>query len=257
MHVCASMVQFGFRHNSRIEFEMRVLFVRHGETDWNKEARLQGQLDVPLNDAGRKEAASAGREIRHRLDGEEQQQRVHIISSDSLRALETATIIGKELGGSCTPEKTALLRERGLGEFEGRLWHDVAKLVPNYDALAEPKFITVLDELLKNRSAGESREQFIDRVGNCALQLQNEIRNDSIHNVFIIVTHGLTLRCLIASLFFDIGKGWPNLEIKNCSVSEARITDGRITSLVSLNETHHLPQKRTPDRYAMLKKAKL
>jgi broad specificity phosphatase PhoE len=43
----------------------RLYFVRHGETDWNVEGRLQGQLDIPLNDHGRKQAHAAATYLKH------------------------------------------------------------------------------------------------------------------------------------------------------------------------------------------------
>jgi broad specificity phosphatase PhoE len=69
----------------------RLLLVRHGETDWNAEGRLQGQTDRPLNDFGRRQA----RQLAEQLESEELEA---IYSSDLARARETAKIVGERLG---------------------------------------------------------------------------------------------------------------------------------------------------------------
>ena len=69
----------------------RLLLVRHGETDWNADGRLQGQTDRPLSDFGRKQARGLADELA--AEGFEA-----IYSSDLARARETAEIIGARLG---------------------------------------------------------------------------------------------------------------------------------------------------------------
>lgn len=85
-----------------------LTLVRHGETDWNRDRRIQGSTDIPLNDTGRAQARTAA----ETLSGDV------IVSSDLSRAHETARIIAAELG---LPEPRAYpeLRERSYGEAEG------------------------------------------------------------------------------------------------------------------------------------------
>jgi broad specificity phosphatase PhoE len=85
-----------------------LTLVRHGETDWNRDRRIQGSTDIPLNDTGRAQARTAA----GTLSGE------IIVSSDLSRARETAQIIAAQLG---LPEPRAYreLRERSYGEAEG------------------------------------------------------------------------------------------------------------------------------------------
>ena len=92
----------------------RVLFLfRHGETDWNREGRLQGHTDTPLNAAGFAQAEALSEALRsHRLDA--------IVSSDLLRALTTARIAAEALKVPLFTEP--LLRETNVGEAEGLLW---------------------------------------------------------------------------------------------------------------------------------------
>jgi broad specificity phosphatase PhoE len=87
-----------------------LLLVRHGETDWNAEGRLQGQTDRPLNDFGRRQA--------RRLAEELADDRIEAIySSDLARARETAAIVGERLGLPVTFDSD--LREKDWGNWEG------------------------------------------------------------------------------------------------------------------------------------------
>ncbi len=93
----------------------RVLLIRHGETDWNRDRRIQGVTDIPLNNTGRRQAAAAAAAIRDIVSPD---AALTVVSSDLLRAAETAAIIAAELGiAEPTPEP--LLRERAYGEGEG------------------------------------------------------------------------------------------------------------------------------------------
>jgi broad specificity phosphatase PhoE len=87
-----------------------LLLVRHGETDWNADGRLQGQTDRPLNDFGRRQAQRLGEQ----LQGE---RLVAIYSSDLARARETAEIVGERLGLPVVLDSG--LREKDWGNWEG------------------------------------------------------------------------------------------------------------------------------------------
>ncbi len=87
-----------------------LLLVRHGETDWNAEGRLQGQTDRPLSDYGRRQA----QQLAGGLESEEVEA---IYSSDLARARETAEIVGERLG--LTVELDPDLREKDWGTWEG------------------------------------------------------------------------------------------------------------------------------------------
>jgi broad specificity phosphatase PhoE len=89
----------------------RFLFLRHGETSYNKLSIYQGQLDVPLNDTGRRQAAEAANLLRRRDIS-------RIVSSDLSRALETATIVNRHLGVEIAIDPR--LRERHFGSFQDK-----------------------------------------------------------------------------------------------------------------------------------------
>ncbi|MFL0566670.1 histidine phosphatase family protein [Microbacterium sp. 179-I 1D1 NHS] len=92
-----------------------LTLVRHGETDWNRNRRIQGSTDIPLNDTGREQARAAGLALAEVLD---RSTPTVIASSDLSRASETARIIAGILD---LPEPRAYpeLRERGYGDAEG------------------------------------------------------------------------------------------------------------------------------------------
>lgn len=87
-----------------------LLLVRHGETDWNADGRLQGQTDRPLNDFGRHQARELAEEL-----ADEQLDAVY--ASDLSRARETAEILGEQLGLAAVLDPD--LREKDWGTWEG------------------------------------------------------------------------------------------------------------------------------------------
>lgn len=95
----------------------RICLVRHGETEWNAARRIQGQIDIGLNEIGLRQAAAAGRWLKGAGI-------VALYSSDLKRAWNTAQAIGAALG--LTPSAVPEMRERRYGVFEG-LTYDEAK----------------------------------------------------------------------------------------------------------------------------------
>lgn len=85
-------------------------FVRHGNTDWNRERRAQGHTDVPLNALGRQQAEAIGKRLEH-------ESWDIIISSDLSRAWETAVSIGSYMNKKVVADQR--LREISLGQVEG------------------------------------------------------------------------------------------------------------------------------------------
>ncbi len=100
----------------------RIIAVRHGETAWNVDSRVQGHLDIALNDKGRWQA----RQTAQTLAGEDI---AAVYSSDLLRAWDTALSIADSLGLSVTTDEG--LRERHFGDFEGKTFDEVAALWPD------------------------------------------------------------------------------------------------------------------------------
>lgn len=104
----------------------RILAIRHGETAWNVGTRIQGHIDIPLNDTGRRQAQRLARALAARDD-------IHAIySSDLQRAHDTAAAIAAATGAPLTTHTG--LRERGFGLFEGRTYAEIEQRWPEESA---------------------------------------------------------------------------------------------------------------------------
>ncbi len=129
----------------------RVLAIRHGETAWNVDTRLQGKLNIALNSKGRRQAASVGLAL-----AQEQEPIAAIYSSDLSRAHDTALAISKETNVAIKTDVG--LQERGFGVFEGKTLAEAEVLWPNDVKLwrqRDPDFCP---------DGGESLRQFKARV---------------------------------------------------------------------------------------------
>jgi probable phosphoglycerate mutase len=109
---------------------LRLLFVRHGQSEWNALGRWQGQADPPLSDFGRMQARLAARAIT--ADAEREASPVAgIVTSTLVRALETATIISDELQISPLHLEVDLV-ERDAGEWSGLTRAEIDERFPGY-----------------------------------------------------------------------------------------------------------------------------
>jgi probable phosphoglycerate mutase len=100
----------------------RIIAVRHGETAWNVDARIQGQTDIDLNETGRWQADRVGEALSREPVGA-------VYSSDLGRAHQTAQAIARHQGSPVIPHKG--LRERCFGMFEGRTFDEIHRTWPD------------------------------------------------------------------------------------------------------------------------------
>jgi len=127
----------------------RLIAIRHGETAWNVDTRIQGHLDIPLNDIGRWQAARAA----EALAGEPIEA---VYASDLSRAFETAAAVARVAGVEVVPEPG--LRERHFGVFQGRTFAEIEAESPDQAMRwrkRDPDFTA---------EGGESLNTFRDRV---------------------------------------------------------------------------------------------
>jgi probable phosphoglycerate mutase len=99
----------------------RVIAVRHGETAWNVDTRIQGHLDIDLNAKGLWQAQRLAEALAH-------EPLAAIYSSDLARAWQTAQAVARDRALAVQPEPR--LRERSFGAFEGRTFHDIRDELP-------------------------------------------------------------------------------------------------------------------------------
>lgn len=145
--------------------------MRHGETDWNLNQRLQGHSDRPLNDTGREQARGLAAEL-----AEEELEAVY--SSDLSRAQETARIVAETRGLDVSelPE----LRERHFGSWEGLTDDEIHERFPQ----------EVADGVLGD---GESRDELDRRV----LGALRRIADEHPAGTVLVVSHGGPLRAVL------------------------------------------------------------
>ncbi|CAB5718089.1 Phosphoglyceromutase [Delftia tsuruhatensis] len=150
----------------------RIIAIRHGETAWNVDARIQGHLDIPLNDIGLWQAAQAGKA----LAGEAVSA---IYSSDLLRAYATAQAVERTTGAPLAADKG--LRERCFGSFEGQTFAEIEVTHPE-DALRwrkrDPDFVPA--------GGGESLRMLRERIATTVDRLAALHAGEQI----VIVAHG-------------------------------------------------------------------
>ena len=99
-----------------------LYFIRHGETDWNVERRIQGTSDIPLNQKGRQLALRHGK-VMAQMD--EDWTRYRFVVSPLSRTRETFEIIQGELGNDIEPRFEPRIAENSFGRWEGCTWADL------------------------------------------------------------------------------------------------------------------------------------
>lgn len=157
--------------------------VRHGETAWNANGRWQGHAHVPLNETGRTQAQLLAEHLKSKGVGFKA-----IITSDSMRAAQTAEKIGAALGIPVL--RDARLREIDIGEWQGLTADEVRAWDPErYHAVD-------LDPWLVKRPGGESGAD----VGARAMACLEEHGQDAHGGHLIAVSHGGTIRNLLQHL---------------------------------------------------------
>lgn len=150
----------------------RICFVRHGETNWNIEQRLQGQMDLALNATGEAQAVAVGR----RFVGS---TAAALYSSDLLRARQTAQPISEALHLPIVLLQA--LRERHFGRCEGMTLKEIS-----HQYVDDARAIQCHDPDHASPGGGESRRQHQVRILDCIEHLVCEHEGQSI----VVVTHG-------------------------------------------------------------------
>ncbi|MBC7954415.1 MAG: histidine phosphatase family protein [Cytophagales bacterium] len=204
-----------------MEQATRILAVRHGETAWNVDTRIQGQLDIPLNDTGRWQA--------ERLAASVADEGVHAIySSDLLRAYQTAQAIAQATG---LPVNTdTALRERGFGEFEGHTYKEIEARWPEQSERWRKR-----DPDFSPGVTGESLHVFFERCVTVATRLAAAHPGQTI----ALVAHGGVMDCLYRAasrLDLQAARSW---QLGNASINRLLYTAGGFT-LVGWSDTSHL-----------------
>ena len=204
---------------------LRLLLVRHGETDWNQQMRFQGQTDVELNARGREQGGAVA--LRRRSEPLQA-----IYSSDLRRAMHTAQIIARYHGLSPAPD--ADLRELSYGVWEGMSREEI--LASEWAELFE-KYRK--DSLRYRPPGAEYPEQILER----SRRVLQHIRQKHHEGTVCIVGHGGSLRALICVALSAPLETFRHIRLDNASLSAIECRDDWMwVSLI--NDTCHLVQEK-------------
>jgi probable phosphoglycerate mutase len=202
-----------------------ILLIRHGETAWNAERRLQGHLDIPLNDEGERQAALLARALAaETIDV--------LVASDLRRARQTAQAVA-DLRGLALDIEPAL-RERGYGGFEGLLYSEIEQRFPREFAAWQARDVEA--QLPPGRNVGESFRTFFDRATGAIVALAAANPGKTI----ALVAHGGVLECA-----YRLAQGLPletprDFKVYNASINRFRFDPAGGLVLHSWGEVDHL-----------------
>lgn len=197
----------------------RLCLVRHGETAWNAQGRVQGQLDIPLNEVGQRQARAVGAVL-----GSEKFDALY--SSDLQRVMQTAAPAAQALG--MAPVLDARLRERHFGMFETLTYVEVKEKHPEEYARFHRK------DLDYDFRSGESLRAFNAR----ALAGVGEIAARHAGGSVLVFTHGGVLE-MVYRHAMNAGLSSPrDFEIPNAAINRVEIAGEAWQVLLWADKTH-------------------
>jgi len=198
----------------------RLVVIRHGETAWNAEQRIQGHTDIPLNERGRWQAAR----LAEAMQGEDI---AAVYSSDLQRAAETAAPLARAAGVAVIPQTG--LRERSFGSFEGATFREIEHRWPD-DAMRWRR-----REAGFAPGGGEALAFFYERSVGTARRLAAAHRGQLV----ALVAHGGVLDCLYRAatgIALDAPRTW---QLGNASINRLLASEEAFV-LVGWNDSGHL-----------------
>ena len=199
----------------------RLIVVRHGETAWNVDTRIQGHLDIPLNATGLWQA----RQLGDALAGEAISA---IYTSDLLRARKTAQAVADATGAALVDEPG--LRERAFGSFQGRTFAEVEAEHPEQARRwrqRDPDYAPDGGESLR-----VLRERVVDTTHRLAARHPGEL--------VLLVTHGGVLDVLYRAATRQDIQAPRTWQLGNAAINRLLWTHGHGLSLVGWADTQHL-----------------
>jgi broad specificity phosphatase PhoE len=201
-----------------------ILFVRHGETEWNKTGRFQGSTDISLSEDGILQAKYLMERLNNKFD--------YVFTSPLSRAYHTATILCQK-NPDLEPVIVDNLTEINFGAWEGLTIEQIKEQYPiehqNWKIDEDNGYLVGGDLTIKNAST---------RAKDAILDIVNSHKGKRI----VIVAHGGILKAGLIGLF-----GWKmtmyhKFFLGNTSITKVTLSETLSPVLVSLNDTSHLPQ---------------
>ena len=205
----------------------RIVLIRHGETDWNTETRIQGHTDIPLNAKGKWQAQRVGAAL-----AEEGLQAVY--SSDLQRAHATAQAVAQACG--LPLQVSTRLRERAFGRFEGRTFVEIESEWPEAAQrwrLRDPSF---------GPPGGESLQVFYERC----VQAVHDLAAAHEGQAVAMVAHGGVLDCLYRAATGQALNAPRTWVMANAGINRL-LRAGEVLTLVGWADVSHLEGEPSSD----------
>ena len=220
------------------------ILIRHGETDWNRELRFQGQLDVPLNAMGLEQARRVGERLTHEFAD-------HLIVSDLLRTQQTAAPISQRrpVHAALAPQLNAGLREQGFGKLEGMSVPEIQASLPEVWA----RWIEFDADYTVE--GGETARQFHARV----MQAMSTLAQTHPDKRLVVVTHGGVLDMIYRSAQGQVLSGPRVAEIPNGGINRVRSVERKGSlnfDIIDWADTRHLDDMAAQPVYDQVKLAR-
>ncbi|MHA7276219.1 histidine phosphatase family protein [Arthrobacter sp. Hz1] len=200
----------------------RIIFWRHGRTEWNARGLFQGQEDIPLDEVGRQQAREAAAELSHLAPA-------RLLSSDLLRAADTATELASLTG--LAVQLDARVRETHAGEWQGLSFEDIAARFPDDQEAwhgGDPEA----------RAGGvESRVDVGRRMAEGTLDAVSGL---AAGETLVVASHGGAIRAGLAALMGLPPQLWSSLSgVSNCHWSVLEELGGGAKALPRWQLTEH------------------
>jgi len=202
---------------------LRLYLVRHGETVWNFENRIQGASDVPLNDRGREQAESLAIKL-------QKIQFFKILSSPLERAFETAKIIS--LTQESAISKVDCFAELDQGKLEGLKFKEIQEKFPDFSS----KWRIVPGEV--RMPGGETLNELQERAWQGIQNIYDEFYNEE--EPILIVSHNLAIICILSKILDVSLNEFRKFRQHNASVNIIEHDSMRGWSVVTMNDLSHL-----------------
>jgi len=200
---------------------MRLIIVRHGESEWNRIHRYQGQLDAPLSDLGLRQAEALAERLKN-------EQLDFIYTSRLQRAARTAEAIARYHAGTPLGQSEALL-EIHHGEWQGKYAHEI--LAQYADGLREWREHPTRSQM----PGGESFSNVLKRT----LDFKEELIARHADQTVLVSTHDVIVKILVADALGMNMDRINRIWVTNASISVVEYGDD-LPYLVSLSEACHL-----------------
>jgi len=200
---------------------VNIFLLRHGESVWNRQARVQGRKDPGLSKEGRRQARAAALRLK--------KEKIELICSSGLnRCAQTARVISKETGAKI--RYFSDLEEVILGVWQGKTIDEVKRLYPK-------SYAVWLRTPSKTRIPGwEGMTRFTKRVNRAFRTIMNE---GSAENICVVTHWGVIAAHLSKALGSDFDHIFKGVRVDNCGISKISHAKGRQV-IQCINDTRHL-----------------